>query len=105
MISAQDQTLSQLIAPLRRYSSTGEVNFEVQDKAGKMAEVEHTFAGAGAKIDKIDGVTVEFDDWWCNVRPSNTEPLLRLNLEANTPELMKEKFEQLGAMLGKPVGH
>jgi phosphomannomutase len=103
MISAQDKKLSQLIAPLRRYSSTGEINFEVQDKAGKMIEVEKTFADA--KIAKVDGVTVEYDDWWCNVRASNTEPLLRLNLEANTPELMKEKFELLQGMLGTPVGH
>lgn len=103
LVAGQDQTLGQLISPLRRYCQTGEINFQVQDKDAKMKEVEHAFAGA--KIEKIDGVTVEFDDWWCNVRPSNTEPLLRLNLEARTPAMLKEKLQQVEAILGQRVAH
>ena len=65
-----------------------------------MADVFHD-----GKVDFLDGVTVQYDDWWFNVRKSNTEPLLRLNLEATTPDLMKEKLELVGKELGNPVAH
>ena len=59
-----------------------------------------------AQIDYLDGITIDFGDWWFNVRKSNTEPLLRLNLEANTPEMLEEKFRELKKMLGEPAhGH
>ncbi len=103
VVSGQDLPLSQLVAPLRRYAQTGEINFTVADKQAKMKEISETFKGG--KVDWTDGVTVEFDDWWFNVRPSNTEPLLRLNLEANNPTLLQEKLEKLQAMLGTPVAH
>lgn len=102
-LSAQAQTLSQLVAPLRRFAQTGEVNFEVKDKLGKMKEVEATFKDG--KVNWTDGVTVEYDDWWCNVRPSNTEPLLRLNLEARDQATLKAKLQQLEKILGTPVAH
>jgi phosphomannomutase len=54
-------------------------------------------------MDLLDGLTIEYDDWWFNVRPSNTEPYLRLNLEARTPEMLEEKRQQVYAILGKPV--
>ena len=64
--------------------------------AAKIEEIAAAFADG--RQDRLDGLTVEFDDWWCNVRPSNTEPLLRLNVEARTPELLEEKTaEVLGA--------
>ena len=57
-------------------------------------------------VDYLDGITVDFKDWWFNVRKSNTEPLLRLNLEANTPALMEQKFKELKKVLGEPAhGH
>ena len=65
--------------PLKRYHATGELNFEVDDKDAKIEEIVRKFATG--KVDRLDGVTVEFNDWWFNVRKSNTEPLLRLNLE------------------------
>jgi phosphomannomutase len=57
------------------------------------------------QVDDLDGVTVQFKDWWFNVRPSNTEPLLRLNVEAKDDEMLEEKFDELKASLGEPVDH
>jgi phosphomannomutase len=103
ILGATDSPASELIAPLKRFSSSGEVNFEVEDKAGMMKELARKFSQG--QVDDLDGVTVQFKDWWFNVRPSNTEPLLRLNVEAKTPELLEEKFDQLKALLGDPVAH
>jgi phosphomannomutase len=96
------EPLAKLLAPLRRYARTGEVNFHVEDKAGmirRLAEVFHDGA-----VDYLDGITVEYPDWWFNVRPSNTEPLLRLVLEARTPELLERGKVRLLAILGRPEG-
>ena len=95
-----EQTFSELVNPLRRYYATGEVNFEVKDKAGLIKRLARTFSDG--KVDFLDGVTVEYDDWWFNCRPSNTEPLLRLCLEAKTPHLRDSKFEELLKILGEP---
>jgi len=93
--------LSEVVAPLRRYAKSEEINFEVDDKEAAMADLETRYAGG--EIDRIDGIRIDFDDWWFNVRPSNTEPLLRLVLEATTPELLAEKQGELIALLGEPV--
>ena len=103
VLAGQDQPFSRLIAPLRRYSHSGEINFSVDDKAGMMEQLARKFSDA--KVDRLDGVTCEYEDWWLNCRPSNTEPLLRLTLEARTPELMREKLDTVEAILGKPVAH
>ena len=103
VVGSQDKPLSELIAPLRRFAQTGEINFEVKDKQGKMEEVAQTFKDG--RVDWTDGVTVDYDDWWCNVRPSNTEPLLRLNLEAKSATLLRDKLKQLETILGTPVNH
>lgn len=103
VLSANDEPFSELIAPLRRYSHSGEINFEVEDKQGKMKELAETFSDA--EVDWFDGVTCQYEDWWFNVRPSNTEPLLRLSLEAKDETLMNEKLDQLKEMLGEPVDH
>jgi phosphomannomutase len=92
--------LSELIAPLKRYFATGEVNFKVADKEGMIRRLAEVF-GDG-RIDFLDGITVQYDDWWFNVRPSNTEPYLRLVLEARTRELMDEKKTVLLGYLGTP---
>ena len=94
---------SELVKPLRRYSTTGEVNFEVEDKDGMIGKLAQTFADA--KIDFLDGVTIEYDDWWFNCRASNTEPLLRLTLEAKTPQKRDEMYEKLIGILGEPSEH
>ncbi len=102
-IASQDLPLSELVAPLYRYSHSGEINFEVEDKKAKMKEIETTFSDA--EIDHLDGVTCQYEDWWCNVRPSNTEPLLRLSLEAKDSRLMNAKLKELEKILGEPVDH
>jgi phosphomannomutase len=92
--------LSELVAPLRRYHGTGEINFHVDDKEAMIRHLSEIF-GDGT-VDFLDGVTVQYRDWWFNVRPSNTEPLLRLVLEARTRELMEEKKSLLVGLLGQP---
>ncbi len=94
--------LSELVAPLRRYFPTGEVNFHVDDKEGMIRRLNTDFSDG--EIDFVDGITVQYDDWWFNVRPSNTEPLLRLVLEARTAELREEKTAVLLGYLGEPEG-
>ncbi len=97
------QPLSALLAPLDVYFGSGERNFECEDKAAALRRVEERFADG--RIDHLDGVTVEYDDWWLNVRPSNTEPVLRLNLEAGSAEQLREKLALVAPLLGKPVDH
>ena len=77
------------------------MNFRVEDKAAKMEEVVATFPDA--EVDRLDGVTVTFPDWWVNVRPSNTEPFLRMCLEADTAEKCDEMRDRMIAILGEPV--
>jgi phosphomannomutase len=101
IVSASDKPVSELIAPLRRYSSSGEVNFEVEDKKNKMKELAKTYSSGN--VDWLDGVTVRFKEWWFNCRPSNTEPLLRLNVEAKTKEMLDEKFAELASDIGTQV--
>ena len=101
--------MSKLIAPIARYSQSGEINFEVEDKDGALANLKETFGtGPGAKVDDLDGVTIDCftkDGWWCNVRKSNTEPLLRLNLEARDEKTLQKMLAKIAPMLGKQVAH
>ena len=76
-----------------RYSSTGEINFKVADKDKKIEQIAKHFKDG--KIDYLDGITVVYKDWWFNVRKSNTEPLLRLNLEGNTELIMEQRKKQV----------
>ncbi|HET8756849.1 MAG TPA: phosphomannomutase/phosphoglucomutase [Solirubrobacteraceae bacterium] len=85
LLSTHDAKLSELLAPLReRYFISGEINSEVADTGAKMAEIEERY-GDG-EVTKLDGISVDYEDWHFNVRPSNTEPLLRLNLESLVSE-------------------
>lgn len=78
-----DTTLSSLMAPFQRYAASGEINTEVSDQAAATARIKGHFATrSGVQVDELDGLTIDGGDWWFNVRPSNTEPLLRLNAEA-----------------------
>ena len=101
IISETNAPISELISPLRRYSSSGEINFEVENKQTKMDELTRRY-GDG-QIDHLDGVTIQYKEWWFNCRPSNTEPLLRLNVEAKSKELLDEKLSEITEQLGKPV--
>jgi phosphomannomutase len=83
LLSFKDKRMSELLAPYRdNYFISGEINSEVHDQDAKMHEIEQQYSDA--QIDWLDGISVDYDDWHFNVRPSNTEPLLRLNLEART---------------------
>ena len=96
-LSKADAPLSSLLAPLRRYADSGEINSKVDDPTERIEAIAAAF-DAGRQ-DRQDGLTVEFDDWWCNVRASNTEPLLRLNVEARTPELLEAKTAEVLALI------
>jgi phosphomannomutase len=86
--------LSELLAPLRsRYFITGELNTPVPDVALKIQELKERYADG--RVSHLDGISVDFDDWHFNVRPSNTEPLLRLNLEATSQQLMEQKRDEV----------
>jgi phosphomannomutase len=98
LLAARGRPLSEMVDPLRgRYVQSPEINVEVADKAAAMAEVERRY-GTG-RIDRLDGISIQFDDYWFNVRPSNTEPLLRLRLEARTPEVARARTEEIRALL------
>ena len=101
LLGREGKPIDVLLAPLRRTSATGEINFKVADKDALMRTLALTFKDA--RQDTLDGITIEYEDWWFNVRASNTEPYLRLNLEAKTPEMLEAKRSQLVAILGKPV--
>lgn len=88
VMSEHDRPLSDLRRDVERYASSGEINFEVKDLASAMAAVEARFSDA--EMDRLDGLTVDLGDEWFNLRPSNTEPLLRLNVEAGSPGRVSE---------------
>jgi phosphomannomutase len=92
-MSKSGKPLSELLAPLRRYRDSGEINSVVKDQQGTIEEIAAAYADH--QQDRLDGLTVESDDWWFNVRPSNTEPLLRLNVEARTEELLRQKVDEV----------
>ena len=101
-LSLAGRPLSKVLAPFRRYHASGEINSRVQDQA---AAVEAIAAAYGdGRPDRTDGLTVEFDDWWFNVRASNTEALLRLNVEARTEELLEDKTEEVLARIRNEGG-
>jgi len=101
IVSQAEGPISELVKPLRRYYSSGEINFKVDDKQAKMDELAKRYSDG--QIDHFDGVTVGYKDWWFNCRPSNTEPLLRLNVEAKSRELLDEKLAEIETQLGTPV--
>jgi phosphomannomutase len=96
LLSSRHGRLSEILKPFRaRYFLTGEINTPVADVALKLQELKERYAAEGGTISHLDGISVEFADWHFNVRPSNTEPLLRLNLEALSQELMERKRDEV----------
>ncbi|MGN6564241.1 MAG: phosphomannomutase/phosphoglucomutase [Thermomicrobiales bacterium] len=97
LLSDANKPVSAVLQPIDPYKRSGEINSEVKDIAAVLTKVEDHYRAAGATIDKLDGLTVEYPDWWFNLRPSNTQPLLRLNVEAaNDAELRDKTGEVLG---------
>jgi phosphomannomutase len=100
IVSKRGQPLSEILRPFReRYFITGELNSPVPDVAVKLQELKERFGREG-RVSHLDGISVDAEDWHMNVRPSNTEPLLRLNLEARTPQLMERKRDEVLAVIG-----
>lgn len=100
--TAPGTTFSSLLAPFDRYTASGEINTEVADQAAVTREIREEFVARGfTDIDDLDGMTVNGDGWWFNVRPSNTEPLLRLNVEAGDEEQMARVRDEVLAMMRK----
>jgi len=92
-LSEQDKPLSEVVSVYKKYFHTGEVNFEVEDKEGKMKDIEEKYSNC--KINKLDGISIDCGDYWFNVRASNTEPLLRFALEAKTKGIMEQKRDEI----------
>jgi phosphomannomutase len=96
-LSRVPEPLSELRKSLERYSASGEVNVEVEDPPGTLERVAEAYSDV--EQERVDGLTVDFGDWWFNLRPSNTEPLLRLNLEANDGESCKQHLSEVLALI------
>jgi len=99
LVSLSDQPLSETLKPLDQWVRSGEYNSKLNDPKGKMEALVERFGGADQPVDRLDGVTLDFGDWWFNARASNTEPFLRLNVEAKNRALMEEKRDELLAFI------
>ncbi|MBA3793346.1 MAG: phosphomannomutase/phosphoglucomutase [Rubrobacter sp.] len=96
LVGRQEGPISDLISPIDPYVRSGEINSEVADSAATLQKVEDHFAeNEAAKMDHLDGLTVDLGDWWFNLRPSNTEPLLRLNVEANDATTLERRRDEV----------
>ena len=93
--SRSDQPIADQIRPLRKYSHSGEINSTVADKNAVMAKIKSAYAPTAQAVSELDGITIEYPDYWFNVRASNTESLLRLNLEARSQTLCTSKTQEL----------
>ncbi|MBL1090465.1 phosphomannomutase/phosphoglucomutase [Streptomyces sp. NPDC001739] len=99
-LGGQDRPLSQLVAEYDRYAASGEINSTVDDQTGRLAAIKAAYEGReGITLDELDGLTVTADDWWFNVRPSNTEPLLRLNAEARDADTVARVRDEALAII------
>jgi phosphomannomutase len=96
-VSQQNKVLSEIVAPYRIYFHSGEINSTVADPKAKLEEIKQKYSDG--QLNELDGVSIEYPDFWFNVRPSNTEPLLRLALEAKTKEIMEQKRDELVALI------
>lgn len=115
ILAKSGKPMSQLINPIARYEQSGEINFQIEDKDAALARIKQEFGPESAyegEIDELDGVTIDCftraggkGGWWCNVRKSNTEPLLRLNLETKDRKTMDRMLAAISPFLGKRVDH
>jgi phosphomannomutase len=115
VLRSSGKRMSQLVSGARRYAQSGEVNFTIEDKDGALANLRKQALSwaPGAAVDELDGITIDAFDrpatqgggWWCNVRKSNTEPLLRLNLEAKDKKTLDAMLAKIAPLLGVKVDH
>jgi len=94
-LSESGKSFSELIKPYKKYFHSGEINLVVEDKLGKIKEIEELYKGEAKEVNNLDGIMVDMGDFWFNLRPSNTEAKLRLNLEATSNKLMEEKRDEV----------
>ncbi len=102
-VAAGEATVSELVGDLDPYASSGEINVAADDQAAVLDRVAACFGDDGARLDRLDGLTVTTDAWWFNVRPSNTEPVLRLNVEGSTPAEMATVRDSVLAVMQAPT--
>jgi phosphomannomutase len=100
LLEKEKKPLSELVHEMKKLFQSGETNFSVSDAQQKMQELEKRLASAAKTISHLDGLTMEFENWWFNVRSSNTEPLLRLNLEADSRDLLEQKKQEIAELIG-----
>jgi phosphomannomutase len=104
LVGKSTRPISEIVKPLRRYSSGGEISFRAEGEDAKESRMEELGRRySDGQVDYLDGVTVGYKEWWFNCRPDETEPLLRLNIEAKTEEMLEEKLGEIEAHLGKRV--
>ncbi|MEZ4572015.1 MAG: hypothetical protein R2849_17150 [Thermomicrobiales bacterium] len=99
LLSTEGKSLSETLAPIDPRTRSGEINFEVEDQAAALDRVRKRFADA--EIDEMDGLTVGYDDWWFNIRASNTQPLLRLNVEVDDERHLEERVRAVSEVIRK----
>jgi len=99
LLSMADQPLSELLKPLDQWVRSGEINSRVSDVQGKLQALEERYSREAESVDHLDGLTFDYGDWWFNVRSSNTEPLLRVNVEAKTRTLMEQRRDEILALI------
>lgn len=100
IVAKEQKPLSNLVEPFKKYANSGEINIEVQNLEKVLENIKNGYKDG--KINELDGITVEYDDWWFNARPSNTEPILRLVVEADSQELMMQKITVLKEAISAP---
>jgi len=99
-LGSSKKSMSQILKPYQRYVSSGEINSQVKNAAAMMEEVENKYSKiASIEVDHLDGLTISADSWWFNLRPSNTEPLLRLNVEAKTQARMEKVRDEVLSLI------
>jgi phosphomannomutase len=107
VVARSSKNLSDLVKPIARYAQSGEINFQIEDKDGALAALKSNVPST-ATTDELGGLTIDdfkSHGWWCNVRKSNTEPLLRLNLEAKDRKTLDRKMAEIAPLLGHRVAH
>lgn len=107
VLASAGKPMSKLVKPLKRYAQSGEINFEIEDKDAALEAVQDEY-GDRADVDFLDGVTIDCfaeEGWWVNIRKSNTEPLLRLNVEARDKATLDKIVEEISPMLGQQTAH
>ena len=97
LLSAEEASLSETLAPIDHRTRSGEINFEVEDQDAVIQRIRERFSDAD--IDELDGLTIAYDDWWCNIRASNTQPLLRLNVESDEADKLAERVDEVSRII------